>query len=319
MNGYCPEGFLTGSLENSKSLSTPEGLKEAAESGTVLEATALLCDADRNIAVNLNGIRGIIPRLEGALGIAEGEVRDIALISRVGKAVSFTVTELTEDSLGRPLALLSRRIAQERCRREYIDRLAPGDIIPARVTHLESFGVFLDIGCGCPALLPIDSVSVSRISHPRDRFRCGEDIKVVVKSNENGRVTVSRKELLGTWEENAALFSQGETVFGTVRSVESYGIFVELTPNLAGLAEPKEGVLPGQCASVYIKSLLPDRMKVKLIIIDSFASDGPPHRSSRLFIEGDHIDRWVYSPPCCNKSIFTDFTVEKDSDRLYNK
>ena len=42
--------------------------------------------------------------------------------------------------------------------------------------------------------------------------------------------------MLGTWAENAALFSPGQTVTGVVRSVEDYGIFVELTPNLAGLA-----------------------------------------------------------------------------------
>ena len=65
-------------------------------------------------------------------------------------------------------------------------------------------------------------------------------------------------------------FSAGETVAGIVRSVEPYGIFVELTPNLAGLAEVKEGVIPGQQASVYIKSILPARMKIKLIIIDTF-------------------------------------------------
>jgi len=58
-------------------------------------------------------------------------------------------------------------------------------------------------------------------------------------------------------------WSMRETaVAGIVRSVESYGIFVELTPNLAGLAELKENVHAGQQASVFIKSILPNRMKV---------------------------------------------------------
>lgn len=55
-----------------------------------------------------------------------------------------------------------------------------------------------------------------------------------------------------------------------MRSVEHYGVFVELAPNLAGLAEPKDGVKVGQQASVYIKNLIPEKMKIKLIIIDSF-------------------------------------------------
>lgn len=62
----------------------------------------------------------------------------------------------------------------------------------------------------------------------------------------NGRVALSHKELLGSWEENAALFSPGETVAGVIRSSESYGVFIELTPNLAGLAEPRDDVFPGQ-------------------------------------------------------------------------
>ena len=78
-------------------------------------------------------------------------------------------------------------------------------------------------------LLPIDSISVSRIEHPRERFLVGMDIRAVVKCRENARVTLSHKELLGTWAENAAKFKPGETG-GIIRSIESYGVFVELAP-----------------------------------------------------------------------------------------
>ena len=81
---------------------------------------------------------------------------------------------------------------------------------------------------------------------------------------ENRRITLTHRELLGTWEENAALFAAGETVRGIVRSVEPYGVFIELAPNLSGLAENREGLTPGTPVSVYIKSILPQRMKIKL-------------------------------------------------------
>ena len=156
------------------------------------------------------------------------------------------------------------------------------------------------------AVLCDSSLSVSRIAHPSDRFTAGMDVLGVVSSLENGRVCLSHRELLGTWEENAALFSQGETVAGIIRSVEEYGVFVELTPNLAGLAEPREGVFPGQHAGVYIKSILPSKMKLKLVIIDT----SPPtkeRKPPKYFISGGHIDRWVYSPPGCPKLIETVF------------
>lgn len=100
----------------------------------------------------------------------------------------------------------------------------------------------------------------------------------------------------------------GDTVPGIVRSVEDYGIFIELTPNLAGLAEPRPGVYPGQRATVTIKSLNPARMKVKLILIDSFDQPGAPREMS-YFVQGDHIDRWEYSPAACARKIVTDFSA----------
>ncbi len=306
MKGYFPEGWLSDTVSNKKKIHTPLSITQSMQSGDILEATAFMCDAEHNLIVNLGCMKGIIPRDDGAIGISEGNVRDIALISRVGKAVCFTVKSVETDSDGKMYAILSRRMAQEQCIQNYIKCLIPGDIIDARITHLESFGAFCDIGCGIIALLPIDSISVSRISHPSDRFCVGSDIKVIVKQiMPDGKIMLSHKELLGTWQENADLLKAGQTVTGIIRSVESYGIFVELTPNLAGLAEPKNDVYIGQQASVFIKSIIPEKMKVKLIIIDSFDSDFIT--PVEYFCSDDHIEEWYYSPPNSIKQIYTQF------------
>lgn len=164
----------------------------------------------------------------------------------------------------------------------------------------------MDIGCGIISLLTVDALSVSRIPHPRDRFRCGDSVMCVVRSVEadTGRIYMSHRELLGTWEENAASFSPGQTVTGIVRSIEEYGIFVELTPNLAGLAEYKDGVDVGDICAVYIKSIIPEKMKIKLVLIDSYR--GVPDRSVRYFIDTRqtrHLSYWRYSPKGCEKTV----------------
>ncbi len=306
MQSYYPEGFTLRSPDNVAACASLRGLQDAMDKGRILEAVVTMCDHEHDLIVDLGKVRGVIPREEGAIGIADGSVRDIALISRVGKSVCFTVTDITEEN-GIYTAVLSRRAAQERCSREYVSSLTPGDVIDARVTHLESFGAFCDIGCGIVALMPIDAISVSRISHPSDRFRCGDRIKAVVKSiDELGRVSISHRELLGTWEENTDRFMQGETVEGLVRTVESYGVFIELAPNLAGLAEPRDNVEPGQKVSVYIKSIIREKMKVKLIIIDVFDADRSPDPIN-YFISSGHIDRWRYSPDDSAKVIETVF------------
>ncbi len=303
---FMPEGTFLSTIRNRKTLSSIASLEEAAALGKIVEGVAVSCDAAHNLNVDLGVCKGIIPRLEGAMGIAEAKVRDIALISRVGKPVSFVIDGFTTDTKGNRVALLSRRKAQELCVKEYISTLSAGDIIPATVTHLESFGAFCDIGCGCVALLPIDTISVSRIAHPSDRFSVGDSIKTVVKSIVGDKITLSMKELLGTWQENADLFSTGETVTGLVRSVEPYGVFVELAPNLAGLAELKSGVAAGQKTCVYIKSILPEKMKVKLIIIDSFRHDCST-LPIKYFKQDGHIDFWQYSPEGCCKTVVSNF------------
>lgn len=307
MKNYKPEGRLIASEENKKYLSGACALRDAFHSGAILEGRVMRCDAEHNLHIDLGVMKGIIPRNEGATGIEDGSVRDIALISRVNKPVAFVITGFDTDENGETFALLSRRKVQEACMKEYVSQLSAGDVIPATVTHMEGFGVFCDIGCGISALMPIDSISVSRIPHPNARFSAGNRIYAAVRSiDENGRITLSHKELLGTWEQNAGGLCVGETVPGIVRSVEKYGIFVELAPNLAGLAEFSEGVEAGSHASVYIKSIIPSKMKVKLIIVDSFDADYPT-QPLRYYIDGGHIDRWVYSPEESEKLIETVF------------
>ena len=91
--------------------------------------------------------------------------------------------------------------------------------------------------------------------------------------------------------------------------MENYGAFVELMPNLAGLAELRDDLRVGMSASVYIKSIIPARMKIKLIIIDTFA-DQPAVKPPHYFLTEGHIDRFVYSPAGCDKYIETDFSVQ---------
>ncbi len=306
MNKYLPEGKLFDTAGNRNHLKSQQSMAEAWAHGVILEAQAVICDSDHNLIVELPCGRGIIPRTEGAIGIAEGTTRDIALLSKVNKPVCFKILGVSKNSVGENIYTLSRRLAQEECMERYISTLQSGDVIPAKVTHLEPFGCFVDVGCGIPSLIPIDAISVSRIAHPNDRFYNGQDIFVVIKSIENGRICLSHKELLGTWEENAARFQAGETVGGIVRSVESYGIFIELAPNLAGLAEPRDNVQVGQAASVYIKALIPEKMKVKLIIVDVFENTNFPSKL-KYFINSGHISRWEYSTPLADKKIVTQF------------
>lgn len=284
---------------------TESQLAEAFAQGSILESTALAYDRERQLVFELAGRSARMPHDECAAGAGEGAVRDVALLTRVGRPTCFRITALPEETGG--AYLLSRRLAQEACQRDYLDALLPGELVTCVVTHLESFGAFCDVGCGISALLPIDCMSVSRIQSPADRVSVSQQLICAVKSRDDrGRLVLTLRELLGTWQENADRFHAGETVVGLVRSVESYGVFIELAPNLAGLAERCEGLRPGQPVSVFIKSILPEKMKIKLVIVNRELA-GPLFFAPRYFITEGRLEHWVYSTPGSKKRIETDF------------
>lgn len=151
------------------------------------------------------------------------------------------------------------------------DNLKVGQIVNGVVKGIKHYGAFVELEQGDTGLIYIEDLSVARIKSPFERLKIGQNVKVMVKyiDRDLKRITLSYKELLGTWEENVKKFEEGETVTGIVRETEKCknGIFIELTPNLVGLAEYKDGMEYGKPVDVYIKKIIPEKHKVKLIIV----------------------------------------------------
>jgi len=290
-NEYLPEG--AGPLfPDNQPLSA---LQLAMEDQTILTGMAIRCDAQRDLTVRFGGYEGTIPRLDAIHPSISGAERDIAILSRVGKPTSFTVTAIDVDGGGRPRLTLSRRAAQEQAMAWLLENAPPGTVLPARVTHLEKFGAFVDLGCGVTSLIPLENISVARIPHPGVRFRVDQDILAAVTAVDRDacRFYLTHKQLLGTWLENAAAFAPGDAVEGVVRGVREYGVFIELAPNLSGLADWRGDLEPGDRVSVYIKSIRPENRKIKLQVIENL---GPAQEPGELnyFITDGAVDGWTY-------------------------
>ena len=110
---YKPEGTNIDSEENRELCESLQGLEYAYTSGITLEGTVTKCDTDKNLTVELGKFTGIIPRSE-AVYVPNGEpARDIAVITRVGKAVCVKITEISRDECGNIRVMLSRKKAQK--------------------------------------------------------------------------------------------------------------------------------------------------------------------------------------------------------------
>ena len=152
---YLPEGSYMVQPAVRQAFSTLGALRQAQDEGHILEAVIA---------------QGILPRVSCALGVAEGDTREIAILSRVGKPTCFVVTDIDE-STDPPTAWLSRTIVQQKAQDRLLDSLRPGDVIPARVTHLEPFGAFVDAGCS-PSVRPCAALSA-----PSSRTACSSSLR----------------------------------------------------------------------------------------------------------------------------------------------
>ena len=151
-----------------------------------------------------------------------------------------------------------------------INEITKGSKVSGFAKNIQPYGAFIHTDNGLEGLLYIEDISVARIKTPFERFKIGQRIDVLIKDVdlEKNKIYFSYKELLGTWEDNVKEFKEKTVVQGIVRETEKNkrGIFIELKPNLVGMAEYKEGMEYGQKVDVYIKKIVEDKKKIKLII-----------------------------------------------------
>ena len=142
--------------------------------------------------------------------------------------------------------------------------------LKGKVKSIQSYGAFINLKGNIDALLPLKYISITRLKSPDELLKVGDEIDVVIKEYDesNNRITVSHKEFLGSWEENIKNFSVGSEYKGIVRGTTRGGVFIELMPNLVGLAEHKSGLVYGEKVDVLIKKISPENHKIKLVILD---------------------------------------------------
>ena len=245
-------------------------IEEYIKNKNTLQGIVKNCDEQYNLHIDLgNNIEGIIPRkeVEGINIEKDGLPKTNLCTGKVNRYVQFKVQKVSDENV----ALLSRREVQKEALNWVKTNLNPGDEVIGIVKRIENYGVFVEIGGGIVGLAHIEDLSIARIKTPFERLKIGQKINIMVKSvnREDGRIILSYKEMLGTWEENAKLFTAGMKAHGIVRETEKNknGIFIELMPNLVGMAEYEEGLEYGQKVDVYIKKIDYERKKVKLLVV----------------------------------------------------
>ena len=225
-------------------------------------------DSLNMIGIIGKNIKAIIPREESSSVVGDdGLVEEKHIINKKGKILHVCIKEIIKNENDIEL-IVSKKILELKVRKWMYMHLKPGMKLKGVVVSTNDYAAFVDVG-GVTGILKLENISDILIQNASDILHVGQRINVVVKKydRDTGRIELSYKELQGTFEENISKFKEGDIIDGVVRNRIKSGIFVEIAPNVVGLAEHVNGIEYGQKVLVSIKRIIPEKKKVKLVII----------------------------------------------------
>ncbi len=127
---------------------------------------------------------------------------------------------------------------------EVVNKYPVGTQVKGKARSFIDYGAFIELEEGIDGLLHNCDISWTRkINHPSEVLKKGQKIDAVVLSvdAENRKLSLGMKQLVqDPWPEFAAKFKPDTLVEGTITKITNFGLFVELAPDLEGLAHFSE-------------------------------------------------------------------------------
>lgn len=249
---------------------TIENLQSIKDSQQVLDMYIEEIDENLNMIGKVGkNIKAIIPRGEASSVVGDdGMVEEKFILNKKGKVLPVCIKEIIKNEDGVEL-IMSKKILELKVRKWMYMHLKPGVKLRGIVVGLKDYAAFVDVGGGVTGILKIQDMSESMLNNASDMFKLGQRIEVIVKKydRDTGRIELTYKELLGTFEDNIKDLKEGDIVEGVVRNRLKSGVFVEIKPNVVGIAEHVNGIETNQKVLVSIKKINIEKKKIKLIII----------------------------------------------------
>jgi len=137
--------------------------------------------------------------------------------------------------------IVSEKAAWEEAQEKVVSKYKVGDKIKGKVTAVTDFGVFVEFDSKMEGLVHISELAWQRIDDPRDFIKVGETIEAEIINIEGTKIFLSMKKLKeDPWVYVGKKYKVGEMVSGKVLKANPFGLFVELDPDIHGLAHISE-------------------------------------------------------------------------------
>ncbi len=115
-----------------------------------------------------------------------------------------------------------------------------GSKVNGKIVNIEDYGAFLEITPGVEGLIHVSEVSWSNQPiNPREYFKVGDNYEAIVVTidREDRKMSLSIKQLTpDPWMDISNQFPIGSKHSGEVKNITPYGVFVELSEGIGGMA-----------------------------------------------------------------------------------
>lgn len=272
------EGHAVVSIDRARQEKSWRRLQELHEANEVIEAEVTNYNKG-GLLVNLDGVRGFVPASQVSEIRGGDEASKQADMARlIGTMLPLKVIEINRHR--NRLILSERQAVQERrdvMKERLIEELTEGEVRKGRVSSICDFGAFVDIG-GADGLVHLSELSWSRVRHPSEVLRVGQEVDVYVLgiNAQEKKIALSIKRTQAEpWSRVASAYEVGQLVRGTVTQLANFGAFARIEDGIEGLihvselvddrvTHPKQVVSEGDDLLLRIIRIDPQRRRMGL-------------------------------------------------------
>ena len=223
------------------------------------------------LLINFQGIQGFLPVSQLAISnypsVPDGDREKILekLMAFVNQTINVVVLDFDQNQ---GTLIVSERAAKGEDQKTLLGKYQLGQIIPVQVVKLIEAGAFVEIEKGLTGFIHISELAWHYLPHPSAVVKVGEQFEAKIIGVEGEKVFLSRRKLLeDPWKKAGEKYQVGQKVKGKVLKITPFGLFVEVDPEIHGLAHVSE-LAPEGKAEPSAVAKIGDELEFSIITLE---------------------------------------------------
>jgi len=238
------EGYVELSLQEAGKEKRWVDLRKMMQEGTLVDVPIKKANTG-GLILEFSGVEGFLPasqlsfkhypRVEG--GDKERIFQELQKM--VGTSMRVKILDLNPEE--NKLIFTEKGLDMEEMRKT-LANYTVGDTVEGEITGVVDFGAFMKFNdIGLEGLIHLSEIDWTLVSNPREILKVGDKVTAKIIDIQGDKISLSLKQLKNDpWLNVAGTYHKDDVVKGKVTKFNPFGAFVELDPDIQGLAHISE-------------------------------------------------------------------------------